>query len=62
MENTPSKIAGDIVIAALAASGFYKKDSAATANEIAAAFTKIHASVFEAAKQDAEAGLSSPLI
>jgi hypothetical protein len=60
MENTPSRIAGDIVIAALAAGSFYKKDPGTTGAQIATVFKAVHAAVLAAAIEDNKAGQSNP--
>jgi len=50
MENTPSKIAADILSAAMESKVIYLESTAPEG--LAAAFTQIHAAVLEAAKQD----------
>lgn len=60
MENTPSKIAADILNAAMAANKIGINHH--SADSIAEAFTTIHAAVHEAAKKDYDASLSSPHI
>lgn len=58
MENTPARIAADILNAAMAANKIIINQS--RESSIAEAFTAIHAAVHEAAQKDYNASLANP--
>lgn len=60
MENTPARIAADILNTAMTSGKISFEEY--TAEEVASLFTTIHAAVHEAAKKDYEASLSNPHI